>query len=157
MLHFWIIFKGGWEVEGFGLRRRAGPLPLAGQPPPGGLPGPAAGQPRGGHMASSRRGLRPLHPCARAYGWGGVVGRIPWSIFGNYVSGSCSVAWATWGSNEKWTYSHRIPTNERVPNACVGGLVYGLKGLWYEEVTMHMCGMCMLALMTLARVGKQSS
>ena len=57
----------------------------------------------------------------------------------------------------KSTSSHWIPTNGRVPNACVGGLVYGLEGPRYEELTMHMCGMCMLALVTLARVGKRSS
>lgn len=29
-------------------------------------------------------------------------------------------------------------------------------GLWYGQLTMRMCGMCMLALLTLARVAKRS-
>ena len=33
----------------------------------------------------------------------------------------------------------------------------GLMGPRYEELTMHVCGMCILALGTLARVGKRSS
>ena len=31
-----------------------------------------------------------------------------------------------------------------------------LTGPPYEELTMHVCGMCRLAFMTLARVGKRS-
>ena len=42
----------------------------------------------------------------------------------------------------------------RIMYACVGGLVYELEGLRYGELTMHMCGMCKLVLVTLARVAK---
>ena len=47
--------------------------------------------------------------------------------------------------------------NGRVPNANVEELIYGLQGLRYRELTMHVCGMCKLALVTLVRVGKWSS
>ena len=45
----------------------------------------------------------------------------------------------------------------KILNACVGWLVYGLEGLRYEELTMHVCRMCKLAFVTLARVGKWST
>ena len=44
-----------------------------------------------------------------------------------------------------------------VPKCICRGLVYGLGGPWYEELTMHVCGMCRLAVVTFAIVGKRSS
>ena len=37
----------------------------------------------------------------------------------------------------KSTSNHWLPTNGRIPNACVEGFVYGLEGPQYEEPTMH--------------------
>ena len=54
----------------------------------------------------------------------------------------------------KYIINHRLPTKEIIPNACVGGLVYELEGPQYRKLTMHVCGMCRSALMTLARVAK---
>ena len=57
----------------------------------------------------------------------------------------------------KFTSRHWIPIDGRVSNACVRRLIYGLESPLIEELTMHVYWMCMLALVTLARVGKQLS
>ena len=56
--------------------------------------------------------------------------------------------------------NHWLLTKGRVPNACVGGFgdqAILLGGPQYWEPTIHVRGMCKLALVALARVGKQSN
>ena len=46
--------------------------------------------------------------------------------------------------------NHWLPTKGRVPNA----LVYELGGLRDGELNMHVCKMCMLELVTFARIAQ---
>ena len=52
--------------------------------------------------------------------------------------------------------NHWLPTKRRVPNAYVGVFDDQVMSLEVRAIIMHVFGMCRLALMTLARVGKRS-